>query len=858
MKKSKKKSKKAKEEPQEEQPPAEEEQPKEAEEAEIGDAQQKESVSENQKADAQSAMSKKSKKSKKSQKESVKGSVISGTGHKEQIQLQKLINPDNIKTYWKNQIPNEPGNKFIDQIFPPITESLLDKKVKTEGVDKINIMEIDWKKAKEIFGTNLVLFPGQDKKKTKKKKEKTEKEGEEENIPKEENEEEGKEKELNEENAEIPEADKKSEISETKSDELIINYTENKGILFDSYSQFFQAINIMKDIPGLIQQIFKTKEINQDGYYELYIYTNGEFKTLILDDFFPIIKGSVTLRFAKPNKNELWLMLLEKAYAKVNGGYASLMTSTVSSVLKTFLGFPCEKLNVFDIDLEDLEQSIRIHKGTNWIFSIPNEKGEEKGLIKGKGYELLDIYDIRTKDENGKEKCLKLIKLRNEFNSGKYSGDFSNSSTSWNEDIKRVVDYKDEEKESIIYITLDDFYLYFNTLEILSLMYDSNIKLLKICNNDKETDKIMMPQCFNLYVPKTSKVSMSIVLKNKLLDIETTEYDYDLTTYNYCVPSCICYSKFDAQNQKFKGFEGGFSSKNGTEFTRELEEGFYVIWTFILYEKCNDPKPEEYYLKIASPNLFKVRFQCTDYKYHLIRELVHSAILQYQGSFIKSDEIYTMNDSYYNLTGLGLKIIINPFEDCYQKWEFQPELENMSMLYPYNKIPQFEGEVPPKGFFIMLALKVNESEKCNFDVKYHFRTLKYNAEEKKETFTFTFNEFCSEDVKQEKYSSTYFNFVNEESLKEIHSAQENPEEGKEEKKEEGENEGEALDKNKSIEVPNEEEAPKEEQPAQEEEAPKEEQPAQEEEAPKEEAPKEDKSENEGAAPKTKKKKKKKS
>ncbi|MCQ2555808.1 MAG: hypothetical protein MJ149_00555 [Clostridia bacterium] len=88
-------------------------------------------------------------------------------------------------------------------------------------------------------------------------------------------------------------------------------------------------------------------------------------------------------------------------------------------------------------------------------------------------------------------------------------------------------------------------------------------------------------------------------------------------------------------------------------------------------------------------------------KFHLIKEMVHSSILQYQGKHIKSDEIYTMNDSYYNLTGLGLKIIVNPFNDCYQKWEFQPELENMVMLYPYNTIPQFEAEVLPNGYFLM-------------------------------------------------------------------------------------------------------------------------------------------------------------
>ena len=42
----------------------------------------------------------------------------------------------------------------------------------------------------------------------------------------------------------------------------------------------------------------------------------------------------------------------------------------------------------------------------------------------------------------------------------------------------------------------------------------------------------------------------------------------------------------------------------------------------------------------------------------------------YNGGFpkyMKDDEIYMMDDNYYNYTGFGLKIIINPFDDCYHR-----------------------------------------------------------------------------------------------------------------------------------------------------------------------------------------------
>ena len=42
---------------------------------------------------------------------------------------QLIINPTYPYTYWKNQLAERISDSFIDQLFPPITESLLDKKI---------------------------------------------------------------------------------------------------------------------------------------------------------------------------------------------------------------------------------------------------------------------------------------------------------------------------------------------------------------------------------------------------------------------------------------------------------------------------------------------------------------------------------------------------------------------------------------------------------------------------------------------------------------------------------------------------------------------------------------------------------
>ena len=73
---------------------------------------------------------------------------------------------------------------------------------------------------------------------------------------------------------------------------------------------------------------------------------NGEWQQVTVDDWFPCIQSSTGDNnwepvFSMTNKNELWLMILEKAFAKLNGGsYLSLRCGFAHEALQDLTGCP--------------------------------------------------------------------------------------------------------------------------------------------------------------------------------------------------------------------------------------------------------------------------------------------------------------------------------------------------------------------------------------------------------------------------------------------------------------------------------------------------------------------------------------
>ena len=84
-----------------------------------------------------------------------------------------------------------------------------------------------------------------------------------------------------------------------------------------------------------------TQEVNTAGIYQVRFFVNGKETPVIIDDYLPC-KPDGTVAFATSQDGELWVSLLEKAWAKLHGSYARIEGGLPSFAASHLMGIPAE------------------------------------------------------------------------------------------------------------------------------------------------------------------------------------------------------------------------------------------------------------------------------------------------------------------------------------------------------------------------------------------------------------------------------------------------------------------------------------------------------------------------------------
>lgn len=84
--------------------------------------------------------------------------------------------------------------------------------------------------------------------------------------------------------------------------------------------------------------------MNDAGIFLFKFFINGMQTAVIVDDYLPVVKGTRNLAFAKSDRGELWVPLLEKAWAKLHGSYAATAGGIPDFAANHLIGVPSETL----------------------------------------------------------------------------------------------------------------------------------------------------------------------------------------------------------------------------------------------------------------------------------------------------------------------------------------------------------------------------------------------------------------------------------------------------------------------------------------------------------------------------------
>ena len=110
---------------------------------------------------------------------------------------------------------------------------------------------------------------------------------------------------------------------------------------------FLSALAILSQRPHLIERLFITKEYNSEGVYRVRLCNGGHWQIVTIDDLFPCEPKGGPI-FSGCSDNELWVLILEKAYAKLFGSYYLLNGGYVNEAMLDLTGCPSSSFNLKD------------------------------------------------------------------------------------------------------------------------------------------------------------------------------------------------------------------------------------------------------------------------------------------------------------------------------------------------------------------------------------------------------------------------------------------------------------------------------------------------------------------------------
>ena len=241
-----------------------------------------------------------------------------------------------------------------------------------------------------------------------------------------------------------------------------------QGALGDCW--LLAAMTVVALHPEYMEKVMDRKgniERQKKGYFAVNIFTAGRFEQVLVDSTILCTKTGNQRKPFRPmfvtarDKNELWPMILEKAYARHHDSFEAINGGFVHKGLMDFTGgFGT------DIDLQECQVDINSgalfkkllgYKASGFLMGAGSPSGSDSdtsttGIVQGHAYAILNI--VEESDSNGTHQ---LLCLRNPWGQSEWNGAWSdNDRARWTTRMKQKLNFTSED-DGKFWMSFQDF-----------------------------------------------------------------------------------------------------------------------------------------------------------------------------------------------------------------------------------------------------------------------------------------------------------------------------------------------------------------------------------------------------------------
>ena len=243
-----------------------------------------------------------------------------------------------------------------------------------------------------------------------------------------------------------------------------------QGSLGDCY--FLSCLSSLAENPIRIRNLFISKRVNEKcGVYCVKICHEGLWRAVFVDDYFPCYSKTQGPCFSKSKKgeNELWVLILEKAWAKLYSNYERIEAGLTREVLRDLTGAPTKVVwtdepNLWEEILKGEEKDYIMTAGAIDAAAMAKVKINE-GMVSGHAYSLISAHVVRK---------TQVLKLRNPWGKGEWKGPWCDEDPIWNSVTVK-------EKEEVGFNVKDDGTFFMGLDYFMKIYSDVQICMVEDC-----------------------------------------------------------------------------------------------------------------------------------------------------------------------------------------------------------------------------------------------------------------------------------------------------------------------------------------------------------------------------------------